>query len=218
MIVSKKKKFIFVHVWKTGGSSVRQALIRALDQNQIISQGLVLWDQAKAKLTRKISERSSLDLPLCLSSVHTPLIEIKRKMNKKKFNNFYKFGFVRNPWEMRVSLYHYIKQSKKHPFHQEVLNLSFEDFVDWEAKQSRHLQTDMLCDENDKILADFVGRFGRLEQDFAQISKRLKLKTELKHLNKSDHKKDHRTYYNEKTVNLVRKYYQRDIKVFDYKF
>jgi hypothetical protein len=218
MIISDSKNFIFVHVWKTGGSSVRQALIRGCHQNQAISQSLVLWDRAKAKLTRKISEKTDLNLPLYLSEVHISLGEIKQKMAANKFNNYFKFGFVRNPWELRVSLYHYIQQSKKHPYHQLVKSLTFEDFINWEAKENQHLQSNLLLDSNDKLLADYVGRFEQLEQDFAHIAQDLHLKSELKHVNKSDHKKDYRTYYNKKTESLVRNFYQKDISIFGYTF
>ena len=67
MIINKEKKFIFVHVFRTGGSSI---------------------DRAFGGNTKGYDTHTRLEsLP--------------------KWQNYFSFGFVRNPWDRMVSGYMY---------------------------------------------------------------------------------------------------------------
>ena len=46
---------------------------------------------------------------LKVEETHFPLYK-ERFKNEEKFNSYYKFAFVRNPWDRLVSVFHYLKQ------------------------------------------------------------------------------------------------------------
>ncbi len=156
-------------------------------------------------------------------------------MDEDKFNSYFKFAFVRNPWSRIVSEYRYRNYHKK---------MSFKDFIlhglPTESNYSddyRHItpQYDFLHDETGKLLVDFVGRFERLQEDFDLISSQLGIiHSQLPHINASKQKSSligklmflkersknyHYTdYYNEETERLVRNMYKKDIQAFQYNF
>ena len=140
-------------------------------------------------------------------------------------NNFYKFSFVRNPWDWQVSYYHFILKEKDHVRHELVKSLAgFEEYLEWVistknpfTKGATKLQKDLITDLEGKIIVDFVGRYETLEADFDLVCKRLNIKASLPCLNKSKHR-DYREYYNNRTRKLVEKHFQDDIALFGYTF
>lgn len=156
---------------------------------------------------------------------------------------YFKFAFVRNPWDRLVSWYTAIKQNtapipkyqrllrlKKHSrFRQYVLERarSFEEFVvncdavvdDFDGRKSvRYNQLDYLTDENGEIIVDFIGRFENLKGDAEKVLKRLGMEDEtLPHVGKSRHR-HYSEYYDDKTRDLVAEMYRRDAEFFGYEF
>ena len=64
-------------------------------------------------------------------------------------------------------------------------------------------------------LVDFVGRFERIEEDFARAMNRVGLDVCLPHRNATDHE-TYRSYYTEDTAALVGDLYRIDVETFDY--
>lgn len=206
MIISDKYQFIFVHIPKSGGTSCGTTLSQILDQKDKTH-----W--AVSKTTK-----------------HETLKQVKDRFEqkrwwlfRKKFDNYFKFGFVRNPWCRMVSFYHYLKKTEVKPEIKQIT--SFEHFItemgqqkEWIIKlYSMQPQLNFLIDNDGKVIADFVGRYERLEEDFNKVCFRLKLKLRLPHLNASSHCA-YQEYYNEKTKNLVKQKFLKDIEYFDYTF
>ncbi|MCV3430648.1 sulfotransferase family 2 domain-containing protein [Campylobacter lari] len=152
------------------------------------------------------------------------------KIDKNKFENYFSFGFVRNPYDRVVSAYHYLKNDSPDPCDIEwgklnIRDLEFEEFVlklqDEEFKQKiltkNHFsfQYEYLCDENTNVLVDFIGRFEQLNSDFKKILNILNRKDSLIHVNKSKHC-DYKDYYNCETYKIIREIYKNDFEIFDY--
>lgn len=152
------------------------------------------------------------------------------KFDKNKFENYFSFGFVRNPYDRMVSAYHYSKNDSPDSCDIEwgklnIGDLEFEKFVlklqDEKFKQKiltkNHFspQHEYLCDENMNVLVDFVGRFEQLNSDFKKILNILKRKDSLVHVNKSKHR-DYKDYYNYETYKIIREIYKNDFEIFDY--
>ena len=119
--------------------------------------------------------------------------------------------------------------------------MSFQDFVLFLSKgvgkfdltSDRHWlsQYKFITDKKGKFLVDFIGKIENLEFDWSKVCKKIGLpEIKLPYLNsrfgwKVDKKKlesfdpfYYREYYTDKTRELIRARYQKDIELFDYEF
>lgn len=146
----------------------------------------------------------------------------------KRYKSYYKFGFVRNPWDRYVSMYQIVLQ-KRYPKKFRLRGLSFSQFIMdeyriWQYKlmTSRNKwfslpQYKYFVDHKDSFLTDFIGKFENLEADFQYVCSRLEISVKLEHKNASQ-RKHYKKYYNEKTKAAVAEMCQKDIQLFGYQF
>jgi len=198
MLVSDSKEFIFIHVYKTGGKSIRTALRPYRDRPSL--------------LQRALQKLNLITLP-----THASALEVREKW-PRKWSAYFTFAFVRNPWSWQVSLYHYMSQQSSHKQHDVVTCFnSFEQYLDWRIDGHVHLQQEYLTDESGTLLVDYVGRLETMREDFQTICERIGVEANLPHKNKSSHD-DYRNYYNDRTRDLVAQHYTADIDRFGYSF
>jgi len=202
MLLSLQHRFIFIHIYKTAGTSVTHAL----------------RPYAREPLRIRLLELAGLRKPP-LRGVpdHIGARELRKVVPREIFDTFYKFAFVRNPWDWQVSLFHYMRELRRHPQHEIVRAMSFEDYIHWRVTSDKHLQKDFIATDDGRLLVDFVGRFEALERDAATIFKRLGIHAALPHRNRSQHA-DYRSYYNEDTRALIAEHFRDDIEMFGYSF
>ena len=136
---------------------------------------------------------------------------------------YFKFGFVRNPYDRLVSAYHDFKhceghQSWAHPiqkyktFKEFAIDLNSEPCKNWIhlRPQFEYLEIDA------KLGADFVGRFEHLNESFLMIQNLLNIPIRaLGHHRTSSHKQ-YATYYDAETKNAVYEFYRKDFEEFEY--
>lgn len=162
-------------------------------------------------------------------SRHVPYFEYERA-NPRKFSEYYKFTFVRNPWDRLLSAYIFLKKGglneMDHTWAEEHLSQfeTFEQFVvEWVNEENVwswvHFvpQCHFICDDSGSIKMDFVGRQENMSADFDVVKKRLGIDVELPVLNKTRLRLYHDEYTDE-TQEIVAKVYARDIELFDYQF
>jgi hypothetical protein len=106
-----------------------------------------------------------------------------------------------------------------------VNEISFDTFVDYVAKENdigadphwRSLVS-FVCDENDKILVDFVGRFENIEQDFSTVCNTIGINAKLTHGSASGKTGSYRDSYDQITKKLIGNRYRKGIELFSYTF
>jgi hypothetical protein len=182
---------IFIHIPKTAGSSVAQALFGA--------------------------------------SRHIPYFEYER-INPGKFERFFKFSFVRNPWDRLVSTYFFLKNGGVNEidrrFAAETLSRyeSFAAFVEgWLNKENAwswvHFKPQhyFICDSNLRPRMDFIGRTENIDADFRHVCQRLNVAAELQWINRGCHR-PYGEYYTGALRERVAAIYADDIAIFGYRF
>ena len=204
-MISAKHQSIFVHIPKTGGQSIESVFLKL--------NGLDWGTRAPLLLRRKEPQE---DGPERLAHLTAREYVMLGYIDGESFDRFFKFAFVRNPWDRLASEYRYLKE--KIPFAAFVERMLAEDYPD----PSRHIkaQVDFLTDEHGKIIVDFVGRFEALAVDFGEVARRLELgRVKLPHRNSSSlFRRSYRNYYDERLREQVRQFYAADIERFNYSF
>lgn len=212
MLISKKRKFIFIHIYKTAGLSVTDALmpfaVRAVPENK--------WQRLAHRVSRKIQSIISFD-PESFPR-HTKASELIEAIGRKTFDSYFSFAFVRNPWDWQVSLYHYMRKSTYHHQHEFSKSFAgFDDYIRWRCENEVRFQKDFIYSAEGELLVDFVGKLENIENDFNTICSRIGVTATLPKLNVSN-TVPYQQFYNEETQELVRRAFEPDIKLFGYEF
>ncbi len=207
MIISHRHKFIFIHVWKTGGTSVTRALSPFVENQTPDGRFLNGLFEKKKPLSSDFDK-------------HITSAELADKLDEKYFKNYFKFAFVRNPLSWEVSYYHYITQKpNNHPQKEIIRQLgSFENYIPWAAEHEmmKRSQRTFLHDENGNSLVDFVGKYEELEEGMNYVAKKLGLSgLELERHNTSKHGK-YQDYYTAETAAIVMEAMKVDFELFGY--
>lgn len=211
MLVSSQHKFLFVHIPKSAGTSVTAALKKFSDKPEGI------WVN---RLLAKIGINVNWVGPYhwIRGRKHSTAQQMKVMYSGRVFEGYYKFAFVRNPWALLVSYYHYIKANQHHHRSKKVNNIdSFESYIHYEIKRNKINQSRFVTDSYGNDLVDFVGRFESLEKDLGVVLDRLGIEAEIPHINSSSHR-DYRDYYTPETAKLVAFHWAEDILRFGYTF
>jgi hypothetical protein len=202
-----------VEVPKTASSSVRGVLGKSpkphLDLTEIrklMETGWTPYDGA-ARRFREL---------LYLTRSKKRRIEIGRR----QFDQYFKFGFVRNPWDRVVSLY-----ERTEPLQMKD-KMTFDQFVDWIEYSSstcihsspHRYQLDWFVDGSGNLLADFIGRFEKLETDWATIAGKLGITETLPHKRANPRARPYTDYYNARTREIIAGKFKVDIDYFGYEF
>lgn len=150
---------------------------------------------------------------------------------RRDFNRFFKFTFVRNPWDRLYSAYAYLKgggwnsqDAEWAATHLAEID-SFDEFVmKWLTPERLHAhihlwpQCDFVCDRHGKPIIDHLGYFETIQQDFDFVCRRLQLpQCDLKHTNSSK-RAGYQDVYSQAAIEKVARLYAQDIANFGYRF
>jgi hypothetical protein len=206
MLLSHSKKFIFVHVYKNAGTSLRKSLL---------PYAYPLHRRVLNKVLGPFGVRAFDPMP-CHG--HASAQEIREVLGEKIFRDYYKFAVVRNPWDWQLSLYTFMRKDRLHFQHDISMSFrSFDEYLQWRVNCDLNLQVDYLTDLDGSILVDDLLRFERLSEDFSRLSKRLGITAKMFHENRS---KDsgYQSSYSEFGRKLVERHFAEDIERFGYTF
>ena len=170
------------------------------------------WRSAMNKVLKKRHKR---ELGLSSSS-HPTAVEVRASLGKT-WDEYFKFCFVRNPYERAVSDYLYQTRLMAEP-------PSFSEFLDGvkaeaEAGDVKHDNWPMYTIDDD-IAVDFIGRYENLKEDFRNAMLQIGLENvELAASEKRRrYPKPWQAYYGTGDQDRVESLFLREINEFNYSF
>ncbi|MDJ0848043.1 MAG: sulfotransferase family 2 domain-containing protein [Myxococcota bacterium] len=217
MPVSHDLRCLFVHVPKTGGTSIETALDMRPSRK----------GEDRERLFGRIESERLLRLELGSAYLqHLTLAEIQRVHPEEPFAGYFSFAIVRNPWDRLVSSFSHPDGHLHRIARARGIELDGLDFAAYARAtasiEHAHLrpQSDYVTDADGKVCVDYLGRFERLADSFAEVCRRLGIECSLPVKKKSKRRaaEGYRAYYTEETRALVAQRYARDIELFQYLF
>ncbi|RLD30825.1 MAG: hypothetical protein DRI70_00010 [Bacteroidetes bacterium] len=173
-MISTKHKTIFVHIPKVAGQSIETLFLEDLGLN---------WDTRQELLLRK--KKSHESGPHRLAHLKAKDYVGLGYLEASKYEEYFSFSFVRNPYSRVISLYNYLGYSK-------IISIS--SFIKNElSKKVRedHFffrpQYDYLYNDGGKLMVDFVGKLEHISEDIEYVLEKSGLEDrKLPHINKSE--------------------------------
>ncbi len=199
MLLSRQKKFLFVHIQKTAGSSLRESLTAAVPD-------LVPFLGTHDRAARARPHLDDWNGYFKAAFVRNPWDRLVSWYSMIREQETYTNRF----WE-------YVR-GRANSFDEFLLRCT--DTIDDHDGQKSILfnQLDYISDDRGGILVDFVGRFENLTQDTHTLFAHLALEPPvLPHVNRSSHR-HYSSFYREQTRQLVAQRHARDIETFGYTF
>ena len=225
-IVHDDRRFVYFVIQKVACSSIKTALLPLFDVDPKRFEA-ERQDGTRVVLVHKLFDRSphQVDKPDLLAG---------------GYEDHFKFAFVRNPWDRLVSCYSQkiatvprnpkAKRPNLNPPGEERFypGMPFAEFVeavhatpDEVANPHFQSQHTVVCDPQGRVMADFVGRFENLREDFQTVAEKIgEPGLELPHRLKSRARgsRPYTDFYDEGLRRLVAERYERDIETFGYSF
>jgi hypothetical protein len=198
-MISFQKRFLFVHIPKTGGNSI-QSVLAPYSEDEIVRRP-----------GQDGVERFGVSNPKFKLKKHSPLADYRAALGEEQYSRLYKFTCVRNPWERMVSLYFTPGQGK------EWDRKAFKKTVSKTLSAADYLRLD--TGESDPFNnTDRIIRFENLAEDFGLVCADLGIPSApLPRYNRSE-REHYSKYYDDDLRELVAQRFADEIARFGYAF
>ena len=218
-------KAIFIHNPKTGGSYIS----KILDDFYNFRHISFVPDKNNPKLNKPqyFQEEDSLIKINGIINFKIGSSEFLdlTDMTHEQLNSYYKFTFIRNPYDKIVSAFKFISNGYSSI-------CTFQEFIYKKQNCKNNIfvhsfinQYDFLLDHNNKLDINFLGDFNNLNEELINVLKKLgvkeithgKLITENIKINHSLNTSYYYKYFNEETLKVVNMYFKNDFDKFHFK-
>jgi hypothetical protein len=228
-IVHNERKFVYLWSHKVACSSVKAAFLPLFD-----------LDTTPFERTLKDGTRHFSVHQIFGASDHQIGKEQLLAGLDKQYRDYFKFAFVRNPWDRLLSCYFdkvvrkrlvpKVAASAVRAGVEFYANMPFAEFVEAvhqtpDESANAHFRSQYLtvCGPEGKPMADFVGRFENLREDFARVAEEIGVPgLELPERNRKSVSKrgsrHYREFYDERLQSLIHERYVKDVETFGYSF
>lgn len=216
MIISRGRRYLFVHIPKTGGTALAAAL-----EARAMKDDILIGDTPKA-----VSRRGRV-APLREHAAgrlwkHSTLADIAGLVGEEELDGMLICAIARNPWDRMVSFYHWLRvQGFDHPAVTLAKAGDFSAFLAdpaWQAQLRAAPYGSYLRREGREWPALWL-RQERLAEDAAALGERLGIRLgPLSRENASLRTRDWRPYYREGEAEIVARIAAEDIARFGYRF
>ena len=217
MYISHSHKFIFIHIPKTAGTSIRNVIeplcVRPEKKwfRSILRELKIPQAAEKARFTPHESARTV------------------RKILGPRVQDYTFFTVVRNPYDHAVSHYTYLRQHVAPVYSEYFQELTFDQYLDVRLTPRKHRkisghakmfdQSSFLTDRSGQVIVDRIIRFEDLTAGFPALCEDLGIpKHQLPH-KRATKRRDRdlfRYYESSKTIDRVKRLYRRDFANFKY--
>lgn len=150
-----------------------------------------------------------------------PTAEEVKSYNSSAWNNYFKFCFIRNPYEKEVSDYLWRKKLKN-------CEISFTEFLRRKALHQPDPEGIVPYPPTNrpifmidgKVVVDYIGRYENIEEDLKEVCKRINIPFHKDKLPSAKKIKDYnyRDYYTAEDKKLVESLYKFELDRFGYSF
>lgn len=210
-------KFIFIHIPKCAGTSIENFF--GIDYDKYNPN----TDYKKyIELNTKIAHPK-----------HFRLSNYEELLGIDEVSDYFKFTFIRNPYDMVVSKYEFLRNNNNSILKDVNGNIvdnskiCFESYVNFLLKYSKRKKNknsvtvdnynEWIVTENNKM--DFIGKVENFDNDFKIVCDKLNIKyKKLNKINKTNNRKGYKTYYNEYTKGIVTNLFKYDLEKYNYNF
>lgn len=215
MIISRGRRFVFVHIPKTGGTGLSLAL-----EARAMKDDILIGDTPKAARRRgrlkDVRTRGRL-------WKHSTLADIDGLLDTGDLDGMFVFTLVRNPWDRMVSYYHWLRdQTFAHPHIDLARRLDFRAFLYDDAISDAFAADSYaryVTDARGRERCDAFVRLEHLESDLAPVEAHLGFRLDgVPHVNASRRKAGHAEYYDSDLARHVETLCRHDSERFGYTF
>jgi hypothetical protein len=214
MIFSTTQRFIFIHVPKAAGTSINAAL----SPHDVFHPVRT----ADAATKRAFAQTAGVPPALVDLGTHGSAAQVIALIGADVFAGYFSFAFVRNPWDVAVSWFHYRLINPHVPGHKEAAACdTFARYIDRHiaAPGGEHLvglQHPFVTNTDGALALNFIGRYESFDADYAAVMQRLNVQTlELDRLNQSYHAPWAQLYTRD-TFAMIGKLVAKDASLFGY--
>ena len=194
-MICHDKKYIFNRVFKTGSSSIVKMLL-----------------PYAYTMSRELSQKS-----VDKFTTHIPSSTIKRLLfedKKMDWDEYFKFGFVRNPWDRELSNYFFNGGKLKPPE-----DISFKEWLNINLRKDGLIHDHNTPQCHYLTDVDYIARFENFAEEVKYLFNRIgvPMSQPVKHIFKTEHK-PYWEYYDDADIMKVHQWYEKDIEMYNYEF